>query len=234
VTTSSTRWLVRPIWWIFANTASPRLGTAALGLVLARWVSPGEFGVLAVAVIALLGFQSLSPASVGRAMTTRHDNPYQVAPTVTSISLVIGGAIGGLAYLGAPWYATWMNEPAAAGVVRWLGVSVAISAIATAPAAVLGQPPLRVRQPSHRVRQPSHRAINVLIEGVDNWIAVGVAVYLAAKGHALTGLAAGRIAGSVTRVLVYAAIAPRALRIGCSRSITQTSSWSGSCGPPAP
>lgn len=218
MTTSSVRWLVRPIWWIIANTASPRLGTAAVGLVVARWVSPSEFGVLAVAVVALLGLQSLSPASVGQVMTAWHDDPYQVAPTVTSISLVTGGAIGGLAYLAAPWYATWMNEPTATGLIRWLGVSVAIGAAATAPAAVLRQPSHRVRPPSHRVRPASPGAISVLIEGADNWIAVGVAVYLAAKGHALAGLAAGRIAGSVTRVLLSGAIAPRALRIGFDSS----------------
>ena len=116
MTTSSMRWLVRPIWWIFANIASPRLGTAAMGLVLARWVSPSEFGVLAVAVIALLGFQSLSPSSVGRAMTAWHDNPYQIAPTVTSISSVSGGVMRGARLTELPAIPTpWMNQPAAAG-----------------------------------------------------------------------------------------------------------------------
>ena len=200
MTTHSARRLVRAIWWIFANSASPRLGTVVIGLVVARWMSPGEFGAFAVAVVALLGIQSLEQVGVGQAMAASHDDPYKLAPTVTTISLVSGAALAGLTYLTAPLYARAMSEPASVGVIRWLAVSVAISAVAASPAAVL--------------RQRSPRAVMVLIEGADNWIAVAVAVGLAANGHALAGLAAGRIVGSCVKVLLSVMFAPRAVRIG--------------------
>lgn len=198
---------VRAIWWVFANTASPRLGTVVIGLVFARTMNPGAFGAFAVAVVALLGIQSLEQLGVGRAMAAWRGDPYEVAPTVTLISVLSGAVVCEVAYAMAPRYAAAMGEPAASGPIRWLAVSVAISALATAPAAIL--------------QRRSPRAMSVMTKAIDNWVAVGVAIGFSADGHALTGLAAGRIAGSATAALLSVLLAPRALRIGFDPKIAR-------------
>jgi O-antigen/teichoic acid export membrane protein len=207
VTARGTRLLVRAIWWVFANTVSPRLGMVVIGLVFARTMGPGDFGVFAVAVIALLGIQSLEQLGVGRAMAAWRGDPYQVAPTVTLISVLSGAVICATAFAVAPRYAVAMGEPAASGPIRWLAVSVAISALATAPAAIL------------QMRSP--RAMSVMTKAIENWIAVGVAIGLSFEGHALTGLVVGRIAGSATAAVLSVLFAPRALRIGFDPKIAR-------------
>jgi O-antigen/teichoic acid export membrane protein len=207
VTARGTRWFVGTFWWIFANTTSPGFGTVVIGLALARTLSPAEFGVFAVAVAALLGIYSLQNFGVGRAVTTWRGDPYQAAPTVMTISVVSGAAICAASYLTAPFYARALHEPAATGLIRWLALSAAISAVATTPVAVLAR------------RSPG--AIKVLIDGVDNWIAVAVAIGFAATNHAMMALAAGRIAGSVARLLLSGMFAPRALRVGFQLSVAR-------------
>lgn len=207
MTARGTRWFVGTFWWIFANTTSPGFGTVVIGLALARTLSPGEFGVFAVAVAALLGIYSLQQFGVGRAVTTWRGDPYQAAPTVMTISVVSGAAIYAASYLTAPFYARALGEPAAIGLIRWLALSAAISGVATTPVAVLAR------------RSPG--AIKVLIDGVDNWIAVAVAIGFAATNHAMMALAAGRIAGSVARLLLSGMFAPRALRVGFQLSVAR-------------
>jgi PST family polysaccharide transporter len=170
-------------------------------------LSPAEFGVFAVAAAALLGIHSLQQFGVGRAMTNWRGDLYEAAPTVTTISVISGAAIYGASYLMAPFYARALGEPAATGLIRWLALSVVISAVATAPTAVLAR------------RSP--RATKVLVDGVDNWIAVAVAIGFAATGHAMMALAAGRIAGSAAGLLLSGMFAPRALRVGFQPSVAR-------------
>ncbi len=58
----------RAAWWIFANAVSARAGTVVVGLVVARLVSPREFGAVAVAIVALLAVRSLDQLGAGRAI----------------------------------------------------------------------------------------------------------------------------------------------------------------------
>jgi O-antigen/teichoic acid export membrane protein len=200
VTSRGARWFASTVWWTFANAVSPGFGAVVIGLVLARRISPAEFAAYAVAVVALLGMQSLQQLGVGRAAAAWRGDPYEAAPTVTAISVASGAAVCIGGYLAAPIYADALGEQAATSMIRWLALSVLIGSVGAGPASVLAR------------RSP--RATKVFAEGVDNWVAVAVAVGLAARGHPMASLAAGRIAGSAAGVLLSAMFAPRGLRIG--------------------
>jgi O-antigen/teichoic acid export membrane protein len=183
----------------FLDAASARFGTLVIGLVLARMMTPREFGAFGVAVLALLAVQSIGQLEVGSALVLWRGAPEKVAPTVTTISLLSSSAIYAACYAGAPAFADTMGTPAAAHVIRIMALNVVISGLVAAPRAMLQR------------RAPQLR---VMVEQVDNWVGVAVTIWLAATGHGLMSLAVGRIAGSAASAILFTAFSPRALRIG--------------------
>ena len=187
---------------IFLDAVSARSGTLVIGLVLARMLTPREFGAFGVVVVALLGAQSIGQLGAGSALTLWRTAPEDVAPTVTTVALASSAAVYAAVYAGAPALAATMGTPSAAQVIRVAAVSVLVSGLVTAPRAMLQR------------RAPWLR---VMIEQVDNWIGVAVTVGLVATGHGLMGFAVGRIAGSLVSAALFIAFSPRAMRIGLRR-----------------
>jgi PST family polysaccharide transporter len=190
----------RAAWWIFANGVSTRAGMAVIGLVVARMVSPHEFGAVAVAMVALLGIRSVDHLGAGRAIVRWIGDPGEVVPTVTTISLISAAAIYAGCYTAAPAFASLMGAPAAARVIRILALSVVISAVAAASAALL--------------ERRSPRALRVLADQAGTWVAVAVTIGLVATGHGLISLAVGVLAGSAVSAAACITFAPAGLRIG--------------------
>ena len=187
---------------IFLDAVSARSGTLVIGLVLARMLSPREFGAFGVVVVALLGAQSIGQLGAGSALTLWRTAPEDVVPTVTTVALASSAAVYAAVYAGAPALAATMGTPGAAQVIRWVTLTVLISGLVTAPRAMLQR------------RSPWLR---VVIEQVDNWIGVAVTIALVATGHGLMGFAVGRIAGSLVSAVLFIIFSPRAMRIGARR-----------------
>ncbi len=187
---------------IFLDAVSARSGTLVIGLVLARMLSPREFGAFGVVVVALLGAQSIGQLGAGSALTLWRTAPEDVVPTVTTVALASSGAVYAAVYAGAPALAATMGTPGAAQAIRWVTLTVLISGLVTAPRAMLQR------------RAPWLR---VMIEQVNNWIGVAVTIALVATGHGLMGFAVGRIAGSLVSAVLFIIFSPRAMRIGARR-----------------
>ena len=165
-------------------------------------MAPAEFGAFGVVVIALLGVHSVGQLGVGGAITSWRDSPGEIAPTVMTILVACSAALYAACYEGAPAFAATMGAPAAAGVIRYIALSVVISGVVAAPRAMIE-------------RQAPRRRL--LIDQVDNWLAVVVTIGLFATGHGLMSLAWGRLAGSVVSATIFIAQSPRALRPGFRR-----------------
>jgi O-antigen/teichoic acid export membrane protein len=192
----------RALQWIFMDAVSARFGTLVIGLVLARMMAPAEFGAFGVVVIALLGVHSVGQLGVGGAIISWRDSPREIAPTVMTISVACSAALYAACYEGAPAFAGTMGAPAAAGVIRYIALSVVVSGIVAAPRAMIE-------------RQAPRRRL--LVDQVDNWLAVAVTIGLFATGHGLMSLAWGRLAGSAVSATIFIAQSPRSLRPGFRR-----------------
>ena len=208
-TVQKQRVVVRGIWWVFATAVSGRMGTLVIGLALARMTSPREFGAFAVVIVALLAVRSLDQFGAGQAIASWRGEPGEIAPTVTTVSLVLGAASYAGCYAAAPAFVATMGAPAAAvGVIRILGLNLLLCALAAAPAGV--------------IKRRSPRAIKVLVEQTDNWIGVGTTIGLAATGHGLMSVAVGRLSGAAVSVILCFAFAPGAVRIGFRPEMART------------
>ena len=199
--------LARAAWWVFAHTASARYGTLVIGLVLAHLMSPRDFGVLAVALIALFGMRSVEYLGMRRAIVACQDDPAEIVPTAMLLSLASGAAIYAASYVMAPAFAEDMGAPAAIPVIRYLALSVVIGSAAAIPTAML--------------QRRSPRVLKVLVEQTDNWVGVAATIALFISGHGLMSLALGRIVGAAVSAIMSAIFAPRALRVGFDPWVAQ-------------
>src|SRR6266567_343682 len=118
------------------NTAIGRLGTVITGIVLAHILSPADFGAFAVALVALAALLSINELGVSLALVRWPGNPRDIAPTVTTISIVSSAVLFVICWFAAPEFALQLGSPGATGVVRLLCGSVLIDG-ATAAAAQL-------------------------------------------------------------------------------------------------
>ena len=185
------------------DAVSARFGTLVIGLVLARMMSPRDFGAFGVVVVALLGVQSVGQLGAGSALAIWRGSPDEIVPTVTAISFASSAAVYAACYAGAPAFAATMGAPAAAHVIRLVALNVMISGVVAAPRGMLQR------------RAPR---LSVMVVQVDNWLGVLVTIGLFITGHGLMSLAIGRIAGGLAAAIIVTAFSPRSLRIGFNRA----------------
>jgi O-antigen/teichoic acid export membrane protein len=174
--------------WSLLNTLVARLGSFLAGIVIARIVAPEQFGVYAVALVALNLLLSANELGVSVALV-RHPGPVdRIAPTVTTLALVSSAALFGLSLLLAEPFARSMGVPEAAGVVQLMSVSVLLDGIASVPVAMLTRHFMQARR--------MHIDVAAFI------ISTPVTIVLAVVGFGAWSLAWGAVIGNlVTAVL---------------------------------
>lgn len=193
----------RALGWSLVNTAVGRLGTLAIGVALARLLGPSEFGVFAVAMVALLAVLSFHELGVSLAIVRWPGDPAEIAPTVATISVAAGALIYAGCFAAAPAFAAAMGAPAATGVIRLLTLSVVVSGLVAVPAAML----------QRGFRQDR----KMLADQVNNWGGALVSIGLAATGTGAMSLAVGRLAGSAASAVLLVWAAPGTMRFGFDR-----------------
>ncbi|WP_283139119.1 oligosaccharide flippase family protein [Rhizohabitans arisaemae] len=197
----------RALSWSLINTIASRLGTFAIGIVLARILGPQEFGTFAVALLALFAVLSFSELGVSLAIVRWPGDPREIAPTVTTISVVTGTVLFLLVLAGAPVYTAAMGAPQATEVIRLLAVNILISGLLATPAALM-----------QREFQAGRRMV---VDQVGTWTGSVLSIVLALAGMGAMSLAIGRLAGAFASGVLFVAFVPRGLRFGFDRAVAR-------------
>jgi PST family polysaccharide transporter len=197
----------RALGWTFVSNAIGRLGTLGIGILLARLLGPHAFGTYAVAWVFLLAVLSFNDVSLSLAIVRWPGDPKQIAPTVTTMSLITSLIVYAGCFAGAPGYARAMGAPAAASVIRVLALNVLLDGLVATPNALL----------QRHFRQDR----KMIADQVNNWLGAGVSVVFAVTGFGAMSLALGRITGAVAAAVLYVAFSPQRLRAGFDRSIAR-------------
>ena len=174
----------------FVNTLIGRLGTVLTGILLAHILVPADFGAFAVALVALNAVLSINELGVSLALVRWPGNPRDIAPTVTTISMISSGVLFVLCWIGAPEFAAQLGSPGATGVVRLLCSSVLIDGATAAAAQFVNR---EFRQGTRFVVDFSNLALST-----------GITVALALAGFGPWSLAVGRLFGNgLSAVLLF-------------------------------
>ncbi|ONI73525.1 hypothetical protein ALI144C_45265 [Actinosynnema sp. ALI-1.44] len=189
------------------NTVVGKLGTFATGIVLARLLTPHDFGVYAIAFVALIALLSLNELGVSLAIVRWPGDPERIRPTVTTISVATSVLVYALCWFGAPVFADAMEVPEATGVVRVLCVGALIDGL-SAPVAQL-------------MNREFRQGLRLFVDLSNLLVTTGVTVSLAATGHGAWSLAWGQITGNAVSSLVLFGLSRKWPRLGFDRKLAR-------------
>ena len=190
----------RGLKWAFAGAFAMRFGTMLTGLILARILSPREFGVYAVGFVALLVTASINDMGIEATLVRWPHDLEEIAPTATTLVMVFSTALFVAFWFAAPAFADAFNAPDGVGVVRLMSVGLLISGIFTVNSTLTNRT-LRVH-----VRSSGEIAGTVT--------SLGTTLILATLGFGAYSLAWGNIGGNLVVGLVLLVWAPMRYRPG--------------------
>jgi lipopolysaccharide exporter len=191
------------MWAVLANVTM-RFASIAVTALLARLLSPEDFGVFAVALAVYLVVSSLAELGMGSAIARAATEPDDIAPTVTSLSVLVSLVVAGGLAATAPVLATALGQPDAAAPIRVLALCLALTGVFAVPGAQL------VRE----FRQ-DRIFLGIIVGFV---VANPLLVVLAVEGGGATAFAWSRVAGQVATGLVYVLSVSRRYRPGWHRA----------------
>lgn len=197
----------RALAWSFLNTVVSRLGTLAIGIVLARVLGPSEFGVFAIATVTMLAVLSFNELGVSLAIVRWPDDPADIAPTVNLISVISSALLTLGVVVSAPWVSTALGDVRATPVVQLMACAILINGLVATPAALLQ------REFMQRER--------TIADQVNAWLGAFVSLGLALMGWGAMSLAVGRIAGSLVAGVLFWRWSPLPYRFGWDRSVAR-------------
>lgn len=185
--------------WGVLNVVLGRLGTMAIGVVLARLLGPEAFGTYAVGYVALVAILSFNELGVSLAVVRWLTDPKQIVGTVNTISLVTSALLTGAVLLLAPAFTDLMGSPDATPVVRVLAANILVSGLVQTPVALL--------QREFRQRE------RTLCDQVNVWGGALVSLALAFLGQGAMSLAWGRLAGALISGVMFLRMSPIPYRL---------------------
>ena len=164
--------------WSAMNNLVLRAGSFAVGIVLARVLTPGEFGVYAVALTVQAVLMTLADLGLS-ADLIRTDDVRRRAPTVGALGLVSGGLLAVCMAATSGTVAELMGSPESAEVIALLSVTLLLAGAGVVPFAML---------------QRDFRQRTLFgIASVDFVVSTLVTVSLLVAGWGVVSLAVGRI-----------------------------------------
>lgn len=105
--------------------------------ILARLLSPYEFGLIAVVMVFVTFFGLLTEMGIGPAIIQRQDLDSVDISSIFSLTFVIGLIFSILFYLSGNWIAIFYNDEIYIGIVHYLSIVVFFSTISIVPRTLL-------------------------------------------------------------------------------------------------
>ncbi len=189
--------------WSLVSTVLGRILNPLLGIVLARILTPEDFGVFAVALVALSALISINDLGVTLAVVRWPGKVDEVARTATSVAIAGSVLFYAACFVSAPWVASALNSPDATGVLRLLALGVIIDGAGSVPLAFITR---SFRQDQRMVADWSGFLVSA-----------GVTIGLAAAGFGAWSLAWGRIVGNLVNTSLLYRLSPLRPRPGWDR-----------------
>lgn len=197
---------LRGMFWAYGSYVGGRLFVLLSVAILARLLSPSEFGLVAFALTVTALLDTVSDLGVSQALIVVRDpdETARKANTAWTLSVCLGAALTALTAALSPLAAAFFNEPELTALLSVLGLNFLLRAAGVTHFA------LAQKQIDFRTRTAAEVA-DVLVRGV-----VGVALALAGAGA--WSLVIGYLAGSAAMTTTLWALVRWRPRIAIVRS----------------
>ena len=121
--------------WLTAGDGCARAAGMLKVIVLARLLSPAEFGIMGVALLVMTWIQYFSELGFSAALIQKRDDIRPYLNTAWTVQLIRSAIVAGLAVLASPLAGWAFNEPAAVPVLQVLALQMVLQGL-TNPAVV--------------------------------------------------------------------------------------------------
>ncbi|XTP33964.1 lipopolysaccharide biosynthesis protein [Mycobacterium sp. TJFP1] len=175
--------------WNYLIFALSKSSTLLMTIVVARILSPTEFGIFALAVLVVNLFDYVKDLGVAAALVQNRREWRILAPTGLTLSVLFGLGASGVLAATAGVAARALGQPELTGLIRILAVGLAISALSTIPAAWL--------------RRSMNFSARLMPEFAGAATKTGLTIGLAAAGFGVSSLAYGQLAAVVVMTVLY-------------------------------
>jgi len=118
---------VQALSWSFVESASVRGIRLFFGIVLARLLSPEQFGLVAMLTIFVAVAQSFLDSGFGAALIQKQDTTHLDTCSVFYFNIVMGMAVAGFLCLTAPYIAAFYSQPLLTPLMRVLSLTIVIN-----------------------------------------------------------------------------------------------------------
>jgi PST family polysaccharide transporter len=191
--------------WNFSAYFLGKLIVLITTAILARLLAKSDFGLVAVALVAINYLSVLKDLGLGVALIQRKGDVQEAANTVFTINLFLGLALSALVIPMAPYVAAYFRDPQVIPVLRWMGVSFIINALGSVHTSWL------VRDLDYR-RKLVPELGGALTKGA-------ISIGMACLGYGVWSLVFGQIAGAVASVILVWIILPWRPRFTVDRNV---------------
>lgn len=196
----------RGIFWNFLTYGLGRAGVLLTTSILARLLSKDDFGLVAIAVVAINYFGVIKDLGLGVALIQRREDVNEAANAVFTINIILGFFLSAAIIPFAPLFAGYFNNPMIIPILRWLGASFAINALGSVHNIWL------MRELDYRrkfIPDMGNTAVKIL-----------VSIGLAFGGFGVWSLVFGQILGALASVVLVWIILPWRPRLTLNKKIT--------------
>lgn len=185
--------------WSTVNSLVLRLGSFAVGIVLARLLAPEQFGVFAVALTVQAVLMTLADLGMSTDLI-RSENSKEKAPTVATLALVSGTALTGVMAASAQSLADLLGSSQAGPVIAVMALSMMLAGAGVVPYASLQ-------------RQFAQKKL-FIIAFVEFVVGTAVTISLVLGGWGVMGLAVARIASQLLTLVLQFILSGERVRFG--------------------
>ena len=190
--------------WSTINSLVLRLGSFAVGVVIARILAPEQFGVFAVALTVQAVLMTLADLGMS-ADLIRSADPERIAPTVATLALASGTTLAITMALSGQGVADLLGSPDAGPVISVMAFSLLLAGAGVVPYASL----------QRRFAQKKLFGI----AAADFIIGTALTIVLILAGWGVMGLACARIVSQSATLVLQFVLSGEKVRFGFDRAV---------------
>ncbi|WP_246228847.1 lipopolysaccharide biosynthesis protein [Mycolicibacterium psychrotolerans] len=189
--------------WNYLVFVLSKSSTLIMTVIVARLLTPADFGVFAMALLVTNLFDYMKDLGVGLALVQRPGNWNRFAPTGLTLTVITGVGVGAILAAIAPLGAATLHQPSLTPLIQVLAIGLVISALGVFPDA-------RLRRDLEFRRRLWPQFLGAMVKA-------GLTIALAAAGLGVWSLVYGQLVGTVVTTLLYWLVARVPVKFGFNR-----------------
>ncbi|MEV6931057.1 oligosaccharide flippase family protein [Dactylosporangium sp. NPDC051485] len=197
----------RGLKWSLVGTLAAKVGSFAMGLILARLLSPDDYGTFGVATAALAVLMHINDVGLIAAVVQWRGKLEDMAPTAATLAAGFGIVVYGGFWLAAPAYSAFSGDAGATGVVRLLTLVIVIDGLTAVRSAKL-------------MREFQQDKL-IIANTIGLVFQAGVSIPLAVAGAGAYSFAWGQVASAAVTGILVTIYAKVPLRVGLNREVAK-------------